>query len=177
MGILFRALYLVIMIFPLFIAAQNQESILKSLRKSNLTSYKGLSRVLFLTTYTIEDLQTVFPGTDKTCEYILRYYFYTEIHLNKKSNVLFAMDGTKFQLAVWTEIAKIKLGTTKTYSEIANLLGKPKSARAVANACGKNLYAPTIPCHRVVRSDGKLGGYSGKGGIKTKKKLLEQEQR
>ena len=98
MGNFFRTLFLVIMIFPLFIKAKNQESILKALRKSNLTSYKGLSRVLFLTTHTIEDLQTVFPGTDKTCEYILRYYFYTEIHLNKKSNVLFAMDGTKFHL-------------------------------------------------------------------------------
>ena len=98
MGNLLRTLCLVIMIFPLFITAQNQESILKVLRKSNTTAYKGQSRVLFLTTPTIKDLQTVFPGTDKTCEYILRYYFYTEIHLNKKSNVLFAMDGTKFQL-------------------------------------------------------------------------------
>ena len=68
--------------------------------------------------------------------------------------------GTKFQLAVWTEIAKIKSGTTKTYSEIANLLGKPKSARAVANACGKNPYPGPIPCHRVIRLDGSLGGYS-----------------
>tara|TARA_Y100000816_G_scaffold178685_1_gene129120 strand:- start:575 stop:991 length:417 start_codon:yes stop_codon:yes gene_type:complete len=98
MGNFLRTLCLVIMIFPLFITAQYQERSLKALRKSNLTSYKGLSRVLFLTTHTIEDLQTVFPGTDKTCEYILRYYFYTEVHLNKKSNVLFAMDGTKFQL-------------------------------------------------------------------------------
>ena len=98
MGNLLRTLCLVIMIFPLFITAQNQESILKALRMSNSTFYKGQSRVLFLITPTIEDLQTVFPGTDKTCEYILRYYFYTEIHLNKKSNVLFAMDGTKFQL-------------------------------------------------------------------------------
>ena len=98
MGNFLRTLCLVIMIFPLFITAQYQERSLKALRKSNLTSYKGLSRVLFLTTHTIDDLQTVFPGTDKTCEYILRYYFYTEIHLNKKSNVLFAMDGKKFQL-------------------------------------------------------------------------------
>ena len=98
MGNLLRTLCLVIMIFPLFIIAQNQESVLTALRKSNTTAYKGQSRVLFLTTPTIKDLQTVFPGTDKTCEYILRYYFYTEIHLNKKSNVLFAMDGTKFQL-------------------------------------------------------------------------------
>ena len=98
MGNLLRTLCLVIMIFPLFITAHNQESILKVLRKSNTTAYKGQSRVLFLTTPTIKDLQTVFPGTDKTCEYILRYYFYTEIHLNKKSNVLFGMDGTKYHL-------------------------------------------------------------------------------
>ena len=98
MGILFRTLYLVIMIFPLFVKAQNQESILKALRKSNSTFYEGQSRVLFLSKYTIEDLQTIFPGTDKTCEYILRYYFYIEINLNKKSDVLFSMDGTKFRL-------------------------------------------------------------------------------
>mgnify|MGYP001187131221 FL=1 len=98
MVILFRTLYLVIIIFPLFVKAQNQESTLKALRKSNSTFYGGQSRVLFLSKHTIEDLQTIFPGTDKTCEYILRYYFYTEIHLNKKSNVLFAMDGTKFHL-------------------------------------------------------------------------------
>tara|TARA_B100001564_G_scaffold301557_1_gene268932 strand:+ start:664 stop:1080 length:417 start_codon:yes stop_codon:yes gene_type:complete len=98
MGNFLRTLCLVIMIFPLFITAQNQESILKASRRGNSTFYKGQSRVLFLITHTIKDLQTIFPGTDKTCEYILRYYFYTEIHLNKKSNVLFAMDGTKFQL-------------------------------------------------------------------------------
>ena len=51
----------------------------------------------------------------------------------------------------------------------------PKAARAVANAVGKNPNAPEIPCHRVIRSDGSLGGYSGPGGIKTKKKLLKKE--
>ena len=84
--------------------------------------------------------------------------------------------GTKFQLAVWKEIAKIRLGKTKTYSELANILGKPKSARAVANACGKNPYPGPIPCHRVIRSDGSLGGYSGAGGIETKRKLLLNER-
>ena len=83
--------------------------------------------------------------------------------------------GTKFQLAVWKEIAKITPGKTKTYSELASILGKPKSARAVANACGKNPYPGPIPCHRVIRSDGSLGGYSGAGGIATKRKLLLKE--
>ena len=84
--------------------------------------------------------------------------------------------GTKFQLAVWKEIPKITPGNTKTYSELANILGKPKSARAVANACGKNPYPGPIPCHRVIRSDGSLGGYSGAGGIETKRKLLLNER-
>ena len=84
--------------------------------------------------------------------------------------------GTNFQLAVWNEIAKITPGNTKTYSELANILGKPKSARAVANACGKNPYPGPIPCHRVIRSDGSLGGYSGAGGIETKRKLLLNEK-
>ena len=84
--------------------------------------------------------------------------------------------GTKFQLAVWKEIAKIIPGETKTYSELANILGKPKSARAVANACGKNPYPGPIPCHRVIRSDGSLGGYSGAGGLETKRKLLLDER-
>ena len=85
------------------------------------------------------------------------------------------LEGTAFQILVWKEIAKIPYGETRTYKELARAIGRPKSARAVANACGKNPYAPTIPCHRVIRSDGKLGGYSGKGGINTKKKLLKLE--
>ncbi len=70
---------------------------------------------------------------------------------------------------------KIPKGKVKTYKEVAIAINIPKSARAVANACGKNRYAPKVPCHRVIRSDGTLGGYSGKGGIKTKKKLLKSE--
>jgi len=85
------------------------------------------------------------------------------------------LEGTAFQILVWKEIEKIPYGETRTYKELALAIGRPKSARAVANACGKNPYAPTIPCHRVIRSDGKFGGYSGKGGINTKKKLLKLE--
>jgi methylated-DNA-[protein]-cysteine S-methyltransferase len=76
---------------------------------------------------------------------------------------------------VWKEIAKIPSGQTKTYKELAENIGRPKSSRAVANACGKNPIPPTIPCHRVIRTDGKLGGYSGKGGIKQKRQLLKKE--
>ena len=85
------------------------------------------------------------------------------------------LNGTKFQISVWKEIKKIPKGQTKTYKDIALALKKPKSSRAVANACGKNPLLVEIPCHRVIRSDGKLGGYSGKGGINQKRKLLKEE--
>ena len=85
------------------------------------------------------------------------------------------MKGTKFQLKVWNYLKTIPKGTVKTYKQVAIAIKSPKSARAVANACGKNPYAPKIPCHRVIRSDGSLGGYSGKGGVKTKRFLLEKE--
>ena len=83
--------------------------------------------------------------------------------------------GTKFQLKVWAYLSKIPRGRVKTYSQVAKAIGKPLAVRAVANAIGKNPYAPKIPCHRVIRSDGSLGGYSGKGGLKTKRFLLKKE--
>ena len=86
------------------------------------------------------------------------------------------MKGTKFQLKVWKYLKTIKKGKVKTYKEVAIGIKRPKSARAVANACGKNTSAPKIPCHRVIRSDGSLGGYSGKGGIKAKLRLLRLEK-
>ena len=85
------------------------------------------------------------------------------------------LNGTKFQISVWKEIKKFPKGQTKTYKDIAVALKKPKSSRAVANACGKNPLLIEIPCHRVIRSDGKLGGYSGKGGMCQKRKLLKEE--
>ena len=86
------------------------------------------------------------------------------------------LEGTEFQIRVWNELKKIPKGETRTYKEIADLIGKPTAARAVANACGKNPYPITIPCHRVIRSDGGLGGYSGEGGIEKKKLLLKNEK-
>ena len=85
------------------------------------------------------------------------------------------LKGTKFQLKVWSYLKKIPKGKVKTYKQVAIAINEPKSARAVANACAANPYAPQIPCHRVIKADGSLGGYSGKGGIKTKRKLLKIE--
>ena len=85
------------------------------------------------------------------------------------------MKGTPFQVSVWEALKTIPCGETRTYLEIAQQIGRPKAVRAVANAIGKNPYAPEIPCHRVVRTDGTLGGYSGPGGIETKIRLLREE--
>tara|TARA_B100001996_G_scaffold298355_1_gene238715 strand:- start:256 stop:528 length:273 start_codon:yes stop_codon:yes gene_type:complete len=83
--------------------------------------------------------------------------------------------ATKFQRKVWSYIKKIPRGKVKTYKQVAIAINRPKSARAVANACGKNPYAPKVPCHRVIRSDGKIGGFSAPGGTKVKRKLLKKE--
>jgi methylated-DNA-[protein]-cysteine S-methyltransferase len=83
--------------------------------------------------------------------------------------------GTPFQKRIWTEIAQIPKGQVITYKELAIRIGKPKATRAVANAVGANPNPITVPCHRVVRSDGTIGGYSGPGGMRAKKKLLAEE--
>jgi len=85
------------------------------------------------------------------------------------------LKGTEFQLKVWNYLKKIPKGKVMTYADVAKAIRKPLAVRAVANAIGKNPYPPKIPCHRVIRSDGSLGGYSGKGGIKQKRRLLRSE--
>ena len=85
------------------------------------------------------------------------------------------LDGTSFQKLVWAEISKIPYGQTRSYKQIAINIGHPNSSRAVANACGKNPYPIIIPCHRAICSNGKLGGYSGPGGISEKRRLLKNE--
>ena len=76
---------------------------------------------------------------------------------------------------VWKYLKTIPKGQIRTYKEVAKAIKRPLSYRAVANAIAKNPYSPLIPCHRVIKSDGSVGGYSGKGGVKTKVKLLKSE--
>ncbi len=76
---------------------------------------------------------------------------------------------------VWTEVKKIPRGKTITYKQLAIKIGKPKAYRAVANACARNPLLEIIPCHRVIRGDGAMGGYNGEKGIERKKRLLESE--
>ncbi len=81
--------------------------------------------------------------------------------------------GTAFQEAVWRELRKIPPGETRSYAQIAAAIGQPKAVRAVGTANGDNHVAVLIPCHRVIRSDGSLGGYAG--GLDRKRRLLESE--
>lgn len=83
-------------------------------------------------------------------------------------------DMTDFQRAVLSEARSIDFGAITTYSEIANRIGRPKASRAVGNALGRNPVAIIVPCHRVVRSDGSLGGYTG--GVEYKTLLLDIER-
>jgi AraC family transcriptional regulator, regulatory protein of adaptative response / methylated-DNA-[protein]-cysteine methyltransferase len=81
--------------------------------------------------------------------------------------------ATAFQWRVWNALQRIPLGTTRSYAQIAQEIGAPKSVRAVANACGRNRLAIVVPCHRVIREDGSLGGY--RWGIARKQALLARE--
>ena len=80
-----------------------------------------------------------------------------------------------FHQAVWKACAEIPRGEVRTYGWIAKRVGKPGAARAVGQALGKNPFAPTVPCHRVVGADGRLTGYSGPGGVARKRRLLNAE--
>ena len=81
--------------------------------------------------------------------------------------------ATAFQWRVWHALQRIPRGSTRSYSQIAAEIGAPRSARAVAKACGRNHLAVVVPCHRVIREDGSLGGY--RWGIARKQTLLERE--
>jgi methylated-DNA-[protein]-cysteine S-methyltransferase len=84
------------------------------------------------------------------------------------------LQGTDFQIKIWQEIRKIPYGQTLSYQEVAQRVGSPKAARAVGRAVGKNPICIMIPCHRVIRANGKIGGYHG--GIELKKQLLALER-
>lgn len=94
----------------------------------------------------------------------------------KQPNAHLPLDvqATAFQRLVWQELQRIPPGQTSTYGQVARSLGRPTSARAVARACATNPAAVVIPCHRVVRGDGGMGGY--KWGVKRKEALLEEER-
>ena len=92
----------------------------------------------------------------------------------KRAQVPLDLIGTAFQQRVWDALMKISRGQTRSYLQIADALGAPKSARAVASACAHNRVAIVVPCHRVIRGDGSLGGY--RWGLPLKQQLLQRER-
>ena len=84
------------------------------------------------------------------------------------------VQATAFQRRVWDALRAIPYGMTRTYAEVAEIIGAPKAVRAVGHACATNKVALIIPCHRVLRTDGTLGGY--RWGLERKRALIEQEK-
>ncbi len=100
----------------------------------------------------------------------LQHYFLNKIN---DFRVSLAPQGSEFELSVWQAMMQIPHGMTATYGDIAKMTGKP--AQAVGHACGRNPIPIIIPCHRVVGSNGHMVGYSGQGGVETKRWLLAHE--
>jgi len=92
----------------------------------------------------------------------------------RKFNLPLKLEGTFFQKKVWVELSKIPFGTVISYKDLAKKVGKPMAFRAVGNANGKNKFPIILPCHRVIASDGSLGGYGL--GLPRKEKLLVHER-
>jgi len=124
----------------------------------------------------VRALQTEFPRARiQRANRARRFLQALNDHLNGQE-MKFPLDisGTDFQTRVWTALRQIPLGETRSYWEVAKMVGKPRAVRAVANACASNPVPLIIPCHRVVRKDGSLGGYAL--GIGRKKVLLSKER-
>jgi AraC family transcriptional regulator of adaptative response/methylated-DNA-[protein]-cysteine methyltransferase len=107
-----------------------------------------------------------------TIERELNEYFRGNLH---KFTTPIHLVGTSFQKKVWEELKNIPFGETLSYAKLATRIGKPSAHRAVANANGANSLAIIIPCHRVIRTNGNLGGYTG--GVVYKEYLLDHEKR
>jgi AraC family transcriptional regulator of adaptative response/methylated-DNA-[protein]-cysteine methyltransferase len=126
----------------------------------------------------LADLAAEFPGAALACDDEgLREWASVVVDAvaGHTSNAPVPLDlrGTDFQRRVWAELQRVPLGETASYAEIAARIGRPTATRAVARACATNHAAVVVPCHRVVRTDGGLGGY--KWGIERKRALLESE--
>jgi len=103
-------------------------------------------------------------------------YFGQKYPSNVPAFTILAPNASDFARKVWSAISKIKPGQTLTYTHLAQKIGRPLACRAVASACGANPVPLLIPCHRVIRTDGGLGGFSAPGGTELKSRLLKWEQ-
>lgn len=107
---------------------------------------------------------------DITREQINEYFK----HNRKAFDLPIKLVGTDFQKQVWKKLIQVRYGNTSSYLNLANSIANEKAVRAVANANGANAISIIVPCHRIIGSNGSLGGYAG--GLSTKKKLLDLEQ-
>jgi methylated-DNA-[protein]-cysteine S-methyltransferase len=126
----------------------------------------------------LKELERRFPGEiirddQKNREVLSQLGKYLRGEL-KRFNCPLVFKGTPFQRRVWSELAKIPYGETRSYKEIAEAIGHPKAYRAVGNANGQNSIPLIIPCHRVIQSDGGLGGFGH--GVEVKQQLLDFEK-
>ena len=129
-----------------------------------LTSNQGITSIKFCKNIKTESNPDI---TKQLNEYLLGDRVKFDVRLD--------LHGTSFQLKVWDALRHVPYGKTATYQEIAKQIGMPNAVRAVANAIGANPVAIIIPCHRIIRSDGSLGGYHW--GVELKKYLLKLEAR
>jgi AraC family transcriptional regulator, regulatory protein of adaptative response / methylated-DNA-[protein]-cysteine methyltransferase len=130
------------------------------------TEYSDLKRYLKLEITEGENIHT-----EELRSQLAEYFNGTR----KEFDLKLVATGTQFQQQVWQELMKIPYGTTRSYQQQADAIGKPGSVRAVANANGMNHIAIIIPCHRIIGSDGSLTGYGG--GLKRKQWLIDHEKK
>jgi len=131
-------------------------------------SKKGISAVTVLDKEIVTS--SLIPDCLKNCVQQLDEYFKGT---RKEFSLKLNPQGTDFQKKVWSELAEVPFGKTRTYLEQTKIIGNPKAIRAVASANGKNPIWIILPCHRIIGSDGSLTGYAG--GLWRKKWLLEHE--
>jgi AraC family transcriptional regulator of adaptative response/methylated-DNA-[protein]-cysteine methyltransferase len=125
----------------------------------------------------LSDVRRSFPDAEfiedrQAAQQVVRQV--TAMLAGEKSNIALDIGGTPFQQRVWKTMCRIPRGATWSYSELARKVGKPKAVRAVANACARNPIGILVPCHRIIRDDGSLGGYGW--GLERKRALLRCEQ-
>jgi O-6-methylguanine DNA methyltransferase len=151
---------------PVFIAETIRGVCFVSLSKISEAKFQSLLRKRFQ--------KEVIRDDRKLKNIIQELSSYFNGHRVNFKSILDLSIGTKFQRKVWEKVSEIPYGELRSYKWIASKIGNPNAVRAVGNAVGKNPVPPIIPCHRVIRSDGKLGGFSS--GIALKKWLLKLEK-
>jgi AraC family transcriptional regulator of adaptative response/methylated-DNA-[protein]-cysteine methyltransferase len=122
----------------------------------------------------LNDLKKRYGGATVQEKYLpLHQHVLNHLEKGDASDLTLHVAGTGFQLSVWNALLQIPVGEVSSYKAVAQAIGKPKAVRAVGSAIGNNPVSCIIPCHRVVRSDGRLGGYFW--GTEIKRSMLERE--